>query len=243
MSRIDYTAMADRYDAGRDQPERHRQQWREVLSECVDRSMPLLDVGAGTGQWSRLLARWFGVQVVAVELSRDMLAAGHWQLPSVQPICGTADNLPIRDGSVGTIWLSAIWHHLEDPDRVADSLARAVAGNGYVIVRGAFPDSEQDLSILRYFPEASDVLATFPTTIATRASFAKAGLDLCDLRLVREIVAGSPREFRTRCALRADTLLQLLPDSIFHSRLNALPEDDGSPILGATTALIFRKSH
>jgi len=70
MARVDYEEMASRYDLGRDQPAAAREHWREALDPIVDRRRPLLDLGAGTGQWSPLFAQWFEVAVVAVELSQ-----------------------------------------------------------------------------------------------------------------------------------------------------------------------------
>ena len=72
MARVDYEEMASSYDAGRDHPRERRGDRRRALAASVDRGRPLLDLGTGTGQWSGLLADWFGVDVVAVEPSLEM---------------------------------------------------------------------------------------------------------------------------------------------------------------------------
>jgi ubiquinone/menaquinone biosynthesis C-methylase UbiE len=59
LPRTDYDRMASRYEAGRSIPEEGLRAWRAALSAYlppVD-SMPIVDVGSGTGIWSRALAR------------------------------------------------------------------------------------------------------------------------------------------------------------------------------------------
>ena len=166
MARVDYEAMASSYDAGRDHPRERRGDWRRALAAYVDRGRPLLDLGAGTGQWSGLLSDWFGVDFVAVEPSFEMRMRAVSRLDSrVQVVAGAGEHLPMRDGGVGTAWVSAIWHHLTDPLRVAAELHRVLVPGGHLCVRGAFPDAGDalDLPTLRAFPEAAEVLATFPT--------------------------------------------------------------------------------
>ena len=72
VARVDYEEMASRYDQGRDQPATSRQPWREALAPYVDRARPLLDLGAGTGQWSGLFAEWIGLSVLTLDLSSGM---------------------------------------------------------------------------------------------------------------------------------------------------------------------------
>ena len=91
MARVDNEEMASRYDLGRDQPAAAREHWREALDPIVDRRRPLLDLGAGTGQWSPLFAQWFEVAVVAVEPSRSMQsrAVSDRRLPEVTCVRGS----------------------------------------------------------------------------------------------------------------------------------------------------------
>lgn len=250
MARVDYEEIAPRYDLGRDQPAASREAWREALDPFVDRARPLLDLGAGTGQWSRLIAGWFGVRVLAVEPSSGMrdLAVRDRQHPSVSNLCGRAEALPLADSSVGTAWLSAVWHHVSEPGRAAQELRRVVVSGGSVCLRGAFPDSGPDLDLLvqRAFPEARQVLDTFPSIADVTATFESAGFRHVGTRGVRERFATSWEEVYKRARHRADTLLRLLPDDVFEKRLNDLrasaPADGaGAPQWSTLTLVTFTR--
>jgi SAM-dependent methyltransferase len=223
VARVDYEEMASRYDLGRDQPLASREYWREALDPFVDRTRPLLDLGAGTGQWSPLLADWFGVPVLAVEPSSGMQgrAISDRQHPAVIYLRGTAEAIPLADSSVGTAWISAVWHHLLQPHKAAGELRRVVVDGGSVCLRGAFSDSgpDLDLVVLRAFPEARQILDTFPSIAEVTATFESAGFRHRDTRGVQERSATSWREVHNRARQRADTLLRLLPDDVYARRL------------------------
>ena len=225
MARVDYERMAAGYDAGRDYPPDRRLAWRDALATHVDPTRPVLDLGAGTGQWAGLLAGWFSVDVVAVEPSTAMRSAGRNRAdPRVRWLAGQAERLPLADGTVGMVWLSAVWHHLSDPGVAAAALARVLRPGGVVCLRGAFPDAGalQELSVLRAFPEAAEVLATFPTLAQLTATLTAAGFRHVETVGVTEPGALSTAEVHQRAAARADTLLRLLPDPVYQRRLAAL---------------------
>ena len=69
----DYDAMSQSYDAGRAMPEEWVAGWRFVLAEFLaEIRRPVVDVGSGTGIWAKMIADWFGVDVVGVEPSVGM---------------------------------------------------------------------------------------------------------------------------------------------------------------------------
>jgi ubiquinone/menaquinone biosynthesis C-methylase UbiE len=75
--RIDYDREARRYRAGREVPLDQLEHWRPFLSEYVrPEEGPLLDVGAGTGLWTRAFVAWFDAEVIAVEPSSGMRGVG-----------------------------------------------------------------------------------------------------------------------------------------------------------------------
>lgn len=249
MARVDYEQIASVYDAGRDQPSSHRENWRAVLEPFIDRDHPLLDLGAGTGQWSMLFAEWFDVEIVAVEPSAGMRAAAAARdQPRVRALAGSAQHIPLADGSVGTVWLSAVWHHIADPDRAATELHRVLRPGGSVCLRGVFPDAgpAQDITLLRAFPEATGVLATFPTIAEVTTQMRGAGLEHRLTQGVTEIGSTSAKNAYRRAARRADTLLRLLPDEIYMRRLSELAqiadtEVTDLPWTARLTLLIFSK--
>ncbi len=74
MARVDYNAIADRYDAGRAAPLDALGPWRSAVEPHVPAAGVVLDVGSGTGIFAEAFARWFGVRVIGVEPSAGMRA-------------------------------------------------------------------------------------------------------------------------------------------------------------------------
>jgi SAM-dependent methyltransferase len=68
-----------------------------------------VDVGAGTGKFSRFLANT-GAQIYAVEPVDEMREQMAVSLPSIQAISGTAQNLPIPDGEADVIVCAQAFH-------------------------------------------------------------------------------------------------------------------------------------
>ncbi|HEY6762465.1 MAG TPA: class I SAM-dependent methyltransferase [Baekduia sp.] len=92
----------------------------------------VVDVGAGTGKLTRAL-RDAGLDVVAVEPvdgMRARLAAG---LPEVEALAGTAEALPLPDGSVDAVATGEAFHWF-DPEPAAREFARVTRPGGIVAV-------------------------------------------------------------------------------------------------------------
>ncbi len=82
----------------------------------------ILEVGCGTGHFSRYLASR-SVRVVGLDRSPGMLAAMQNQVPRILGIEADAHNLPFRDGAVDTVLFVTSLEFLEDP---TSALAEAV---------------------------------------------------------------------------------------------------------------------
>src|SRR5918994_5964265 len=111
MARVDYDQMAPDYVEGRTRPPEGMEPWREAirtwLPAAAGRS-PVLDLGAGTGQFAAAIAGWFGVEVVAVEPSRGMRAqaARAHPHPGVAWVAGAGGGLPLGGGPRGRALVS-----------------------------------------------------------------------------------------------------------------------------------------
>ncbi|HEX8858767.1 MAG TPA: class I SAM-dependent methyltransferase [Actinomycetes bacterium] len=258
MARVDYDRMAPAYDAGRGRTLDQLRPWREALAEflpqpCGCRSA-ILDLGAGTGQWAAALSRWFELSVVAVEPSAGMRAAAAAKdLGRVLLVAGRGEAIPLAAGACSAAWLSLMLHHLDDPARCAEELHRVLCPHGLVLLRGAFPDAGEllDLSLLlRFFPGAKRVLASFPRLDDTVAMFERAGFALVATRGVADLAAVSLRDALGRIRLRADTVLRQLPDAAFHQGLRQLelaaaaedPKRPPAPLYGRLPLVVLAKT-
>jgi ubiquinone/menaquinone biosynthesis C-methylase UbiE len=75
--RVDYDQEAEHYEAGRRVPIEVLEPWRGTIERFLPQGQdPLLDLGAGTGIWTRAFSAWFNVPVVAVEPSTGMRSVG-----------------------------------------------------------------------------------------------------------------------------------------------------------------------
>src|SRR5918993_1126301 len=236
MARVDYAQRAPDYVEGRTLPPGGVGPWggatRPWLPAAAGRS-PVLDLGAGTGQFAAAIAGWFGVEVVAVEPSRGMRAqaARAHPHPRVAWVAGAGERLPLGDGTCAWAWVSTVVHHLDDLDAVAGELGRVLAPGGPVLVRQAFPGRMGPITLYRrFFPGAGAALV--------------AGGGLPTVERVSEAFAGAG--FRDKVRRRADTGLKLLPDDQFAAGLAALEraadaETHPTPVVDRIDLLVLRR--
>jgi len=147
--------MADVYETGRDLLPDAEAAWESTVGPYVRTGAVVVDVGAGTGRFARRFAQGFDANVVAVEPSDAMRRAGR-ELASDQQVhwlAGQAEQLPLRGGIAGLVWLCCVVHYL-DLARAGTELARLLAPDGKLLVRSVFPDRFDDLAWLRWFPTA-----------------------------------------------------------------------------------------
>ncbi|MEU8920131.1 class I SAM-dependent methyltransferase [Kitasatospora sp. NPDC048545] len=88
----------------------------------------VLDLGAGTGKLTGTLLA-MGVDVVAVEPDPAMLAELRRGIPAVQALAGSAEAIPLPDGSVDAV-LSGNAMHWFDMDLAGPEIARVLAPGG-----------------------------------------------------------------------------------------------------------------
>ena len=189
---------------------------------------PVLDVGAGTGIWSPLLARWTGRPVVALEPAAGMQRhAAAAPAPGVHHVTAAVPRLPLAAASGAAAWLSAVLHHVGDLDACARELRRVLRPGAPVLIRGAFAGRCDSMPQVHYFPETRSRFDTrFPTVEATEAAFAATGFrrrllapvqeDTIDLRAWRRLL---PEQRPT------DTSLVALTDDEFAAGLARIDAD------------------
>jgi ubiquinone/menaquinone biosynthesis C-methylase UbiE len=258
MARVDYDRMAPDYLEGRALPPDGMAPWRDEIARWLPepgdpgRRSPVVDLGAGTGQFAAAIASWFGVRVVAVEPSGGMRvqavrANAH---PRVAWVAGVAERLPLRDGSCALAWVSTVIHHLDDLEAAAAELGRVLRPGAPLLVRQAFPGRLEDVTLYgRYFPGAAALLVAgggLPTVEQIEAAFGQAGFRVEDLRRVAQVSATSLAAYRDKVRRRADTGLRLLPDDQFAAGLAALDravaaETSPVPVVDRLDLLVLRR--
>jgi len=89
----------------------------------------VLDLAAGTGKLTASLIARPHLHVTAVEPDPEMLGELRRLLPEVDARPGTAEEIPLPDGSVDAIVIGQAWHWM-DPDRALPELARVLRPGG-----------------------------------------------------------------------------------------------------------------
>ena len=127
-----FGSVAEAYDRFRPGPPASALEW-VLPSPCGT----ALDVGAGTGALTRVLAGRAD-RVIAVEPDARMLEVLAQRSPRIPAVRGWAEALPLRSGSVGAVTISSAWHWM-DPDRTTAEVARVLRPGGVfgVIWNGA----------------------------------------------------------------------------------------------------------
>jgi SAM-dependent methyltransferase len=219
VARISYdeeTAAA--YRAVREIPRDGLSEWREAIRRHLEPSpgMTLLDIGAGTGQFSAAFHDWFGIEVVAVEPSAAMRA----RIPStagIRVLEGDASAVPLPAASTDAAWLSLVLHHVANLDAAAREIRRVLRPGAPVLVRQGFPGRLDEIEIVRWFPETARAVETYPSIADVCEAFGAAGFRMETLERVREMYPTGLADFLGELdTLRhADTTLRGLTEEEF----------------------------
>jgi SAM-dependent methyltransferase len=118
-----FGAAADVYERGRP----------PYPPEALDWLLPpgarrVLDLGAGTGKLTRQLVRR-GLDVVAAEPSDGMRRELRRAVPGARALAGSAEQIPLRDGTVDAVLAAQAWHWV-DPARAVPEVARVLSPGG-----------------------------------------------------------------------------------------------------------------
>ncbi len=109
-------------------------QEERALLDAVPAVGRVLEVGAGTGWWSRVLARR-GASVTAVEPSSAMRRVGEGR--GTEPVVwvrASAEHLPAADASFDVVLLMTVLEFLAEPERALGEAWRVLRPGGVLVV-------------------------------------------------------------------------------------------------------------
>ncbi|MFC4536529.1 class I SAM-dependent methyltransferase [Sphaerisporangium dianthi] len=232
--------LARNYSDGRRLPAGTVAAWMSAVAPFVTVSGgTVLDLGAGTGRFSRALAEHYSVRVVAVEPSSEMrMDAAAGAGPEVGVVGGRAEAIPCASRAFQAIWASQVVHHIEDFDRCAAEVRRVLLPGGRLIVRGAFHDAGRPTLFHTYFPDLVALAEERGRALAalTRA-LERAGMGAERHDTVVQTSAPTLADFAAQVALRAHSPLRRLSDDRFAEGLERLMRDAvRSPATGPVTS-------
>jgi SAM-dependent methyltransferase len=118
-----FGSVADDYDRFRPGPSPAVLDW--LLPEGA---RTVVDVGAGTGALTRLLVPRVPT-VIAVEPDAGMRRVLEERVPGATVLAGSAEDLPVADGSADAVLGASMWHWV-DPPRAFAQAARVLRAGG-----------------------------------------------------------------------------------------------------------------
>lgn len=247
----DKTDIADCYDSGRDYRPAVLGQWLDLLSAHVpqDRVSSIIDLGCGTGRYSEPLAARFGADVVGIDPSEKMLAQARRKQTDHRVTYRRAqgEDLPVDDGSADMVFMSMIFHHLQDPRGTARECHRVLRQQGSVCLRNVTADAIATFPYLRFFPSVRALNEEhLPARGQIRAIFEEAGFRTIAHEIVNHQMAADWAAFADKMSRRSDSFLARIPDGEFAAGIAALRDyartaPRGEPVCEDVDFFVFRR--
>ena len=114
----------------------------DVLDQVpVPETATVLDLGAGTGKLTRVLAARYA-EVIAVEPLDGMRAILERVVPDVRALRGRAEEIPLPDAAVDAVFAAQAFHWFANDDAVGE-IARVLRTGGVVCLVWNGPDEER----------------------------------------------------------------------------------------------------
>jgi demethylmenaquinone methyltransferase/2-methoxy-6-polyprenyl-1,4-benzoquinol methylase len=109
--------------------------WRKKLTEKVDPQSgeKILDIAAGTGTSSMAL-KLPGVEVVAADFSKGMLAEGKKRYPELEFVFADAMKLPFKNNEFDVVTMSFGLRNVQDRDKALGEFLRVLKPGGRLVI-------------------------------------------------------------------------------------------------------------
>jgi SAM-dependent methyltransferase len=198
--RVPFDRVADRYDETRGGVDRGHQH-AAVLAPWLRPGAPVLEVGVGTGLVAAALSER-AVPVIGVDLSLPMLHRAAHRLAG-RIAAADALALPVRAGSVGSVYFVHVLHLIPTMAEALAEAARVLAPDGRVLVicaaHGA-ADSEEAVLMEALRHQLSGERPDSPERVTAAAQ--SAGLTLVHSEELREHEPYTPAQIADRLEQR-----------------------------------------
>jgi ubiquinone/menaquinone biosynthesis C-methylase UbiE len=161
--------------------------WVPLLIEeaRIEPGCRVLDVGCGTGGFSRGIAETASAVVTGVDESARFVAFAQTQPGAVRWLVGDAEALPLEDESFDRVLLSFVLHQLARPEAAVAEAFRVLACGGIVLVRTLAPEDASKRVPERYLPSmAAADSARLPPLVAIERWLLEAGFERPTTRTV-----------------------------------------------------------
>jgi ubiquinone/menaquinone biosynthesis C-methylase UbiE len=247
----DDTNIPEAYMRGRHHGPAFLEQWMNVVASHVQEIeiRDILDLGCGTGRFSRALAAQFNAALIGIDPSAKMLVQAQHALAGdirVVYVRGSAEAIPLQADSMDLIFISMVFHHFEDPPAVAQECRRVLRPNGRVCLRTASSEQIPNYPYVPFFPASRVLLEQrIPSLISQCRPFEAASFQTLYTGQVVQQIAPDYRSYAEKLAAGADSILASLDHAVFQAGLAALraqPSDQANhPVVEPVDFAVFKK--
>ena len=248
--RYDDTDIALRYGRARELPEETLALWLEAVARDVSPASTkvIVDVGCGTGRFAKGLSERLSAFVCGVDPSHKMLGVARDTLysPGIGFVQGVAEALPLADGAADLVYLSMVYHHLDNEFEAAAEFRRILSTTGSLCIRTSTQESMDSYLWLRFFPSAREIELPRAPSRGGLVSFLGAyGFVLARHAILRQLFGRDLGEYVEKIALRGLSSLQAIPDREFDDGVGRLREyctahETGEAVLEEIDLFVFR---
>ena len=241
---------ASRYNAASHLPEETKAFWMNSLKAVLPQAPvgKCLDLGCGTGRFTAVLAQTFAYPVVGVEPSEAMLAVARAEdIPDVEWKQGSAESIPLESASVGLVFMSQVFHHLNKPQEALEEIHRVLSPGGSLVIRNGTAENNEETEWLRCFPESLAFDGKrIPTRRALEEIVCRQPFDLISHQTCRQLFASSYQEYYEKVGKRGLSSLIAISDAAFGRGMERFrvwtdKQPPNQPVCEPVDVFVFRR--
>jgi len=217
--------IAERYNRSRVLPPDMELQWSDLVAAHVGFLPEVsVDLGCGTGRFTRILASKFGGRVIGIDPSLPMLRAAAASLrwtPEIALLRGRAEAVPLAPRCAELVFMSMSSPHVADNPAALDSIRRTLRLGGVLCIRTCSLEALDSYLYQRFFPEARAFdRERFPTRGGLVKEVTQNRFSLLKMETVRQRITDDLQAYRDNAAMRAHSDLQAITDEQFAAGMN-----------------------
>ncbi|MBH40451.1 MAG: hypothetical protein CL790_04405 [Chloroflexi bacterium] len=160
---------------------------------------------------------------------------------------GRAEQIPVRMAEVRLVFMSMMFHHIEDLDAAIAEFGRVLQGGGFVCVRNSTLDSLDSYPYLEHFPGARSACESINRSIEEiNRRFVEQGFRTVTNEVITQPAANSPAAYSEKVGCRVYSDLNMISDEEFAAGLNSLRSamaelDPDEPVNEEIDLLVYSK--
>ena len=217
------------YDKSRELPSEIVDRWMSVLLSEIDKDEidRVLDLGCGTGRFTKPLAENFNAFVHGVDPSAKMLqvAMDNYQGLACDFVQGSTDEIPLDDSAIDMVFMSMVYHHVQDKGKAIDEVRRVLKRSGKFCIRNSTIESMDSYYWPHFFPSARAIeLRRSPHQQDILDLVSATGFEVVYSTPVQQEFAVNAADYMRKIGLRGLSSLKAISDAEFAEGMKQMDE-------------------